>query len=167
MAQKVKPIPEGFGALTPYIVVSDAARALDFYKQAFGAVEMGRHAMPGGKIAHADIKIGESRLMLSDEFPFGFCRTPEALGGTTNALWIYTEDVDSLFNRAVQAGATVKSQVQDMFWGDRTGHLEDPFGHMWVLATHKEDVSPEEMKRRGDIEMAKMAKGAQQSSQGA
>jgi PhnB protein len=165
MAQKVKPIPEGHHSLNTYIVVSDAARAIEFYKKAFGAVEMGRFPSPDGKIAHAEVKIGDSRLMLSDEFPFGYCRTPESLGGTSSNLWIYAEDVDSMFHRAVQAGATVKSPPQDMFWGDRTAHLADPFGHMWTLATHKEDVSPEEMKRRGEIEMAKMAQ--QQRTQGA
>ena len=160
MAQKVKSIPEGYRSLTPYIVVSDAARALDFYKQAFGAVEMGRFPTPDGRIAHADIKIGDSRLMLSDEFPVSFCRTPEALGGTTTTIWVYAEDVDAMFNRAVHAGATVKAPLKDQFWGDRTGHLADPFGHIWVLATHKEDVSPEELKKRGEAEMAKMAQRA-------
>jgi PhnB protein len=156
MAQKVKPIPEGHHSLTPAIVVNDAARALDFYHRAFDAAELGRFATPDGKIAHAEIKIGDSRLMLSDEFSFGFCRSPESLGGTTTTLWVYTEDVDSMFSRAVQAGATVKMPLKDEFWGDRVGHLADPFGHIWVLATHKEDVSPEEMKRRGEIQMAKM-----------
>lgn len=161
MAQKVQPIPAGYNSLTVSIVVSDSARAIDFYKRAFGAVEVGRFPTPDGKIAHAEVKIGNSRLMLSDEFPFYFCRTPESLGGTTTTLWIYTEDVDSLFNRAVQAGATVKYPLQDQFWGDRTGHVADPFGHVWALATHMEDVSPAEMKRRGDIEMARMANRTQ------
>jgi len=160
MAQKVKPIPEGYHTLTASIVVSDAARAIDFYKRAFGAVEVGRFASPDGKIAHAEMKIGDSKLMLSDEFSFGPSRAPESLGGTTATYYLYTEDVDSLFNRAVEAGATVKFPLKDQFWGDRTGHLADPFGHIWALATHKEDVSPEEMMRRGAIEMAKMAERA-------
>ena len=164
MGQNVKPIPEGHHTLPPYIVVSDAAKALEFYKDAFGAVEMGRFASPDGKIAHAELRIGDSRLMLSDEFPFGFCRTPESLGGTPSQLWIYAEDVDSLFKQAVEAGATVKMPPKDQFWGDRTGQRADPFGHMWTLATHKEDVSPAEMMRRGQIEMAKMS---QRRSQGA
>ncbi len=161
MAQNVKSVPEGYHTLTPSIVVSDAARALDFYKRAFGAVEVGRFPTPDGKIAHAEIKIGDSRLMLSDDFPFYFCHAPESLGGTTTTFYLYTEDVDSLFNRAVEAGATVKFPLKDQFWGDRTGHLADPFGHIWALAAHKEDVSPEEMKRRGAIEMAKMTQRAQ------
>jgi PhnB protein len=160
MAQKVRPIPEGYHTLTASIVVSDAARAIDFYKRAFGAVEIGRFPSPDGKIAHAEMKIGDSKLMLSDEFSFGPTRAPESLGGTTTVFYLYTEDVDSLYNRAVQAGATVKFPLKDQFWGDRTGHLADPFGHIWALATHKEDVDPEEMKRRGAVEMAKMAERA-------
>ncbi len=156
MAQKVKPIPEGYRSLTPYIVVSDCAKSLDFYKRAFGAVELGRFPAPDGRIAHATIKIGDSIVMLSDEFPQAHSRSPQSLGGTTTALWIYTDDVDSMFNRAVQAGATVKMPLKDQFWGDRTGHLADPYGHMWVVATHKEEVAPEEMQKRGQAEMAKM-----------
>jgi PhnB protein len=159
--QKVKPIPENFHSLTPTLTVNDGVRALDFYKRAFGAVEIDRHLMPDGKIAHATIQIGDSMVMLSDEFPMpGFARSPQSLGGTTGTLWIYTEDVDGLFNRAVQAGATAKMPVKDQFWGDRTGSLADPFGHLWTVATHIEDVSREEMKRRGDIEMAKWAERA-------
>jgi PhnB protein len=161
MAQQVKPIPEGYHTLTPSIVVNDAARAIDFYKRAFGAVEVGRFPSPDGKIAHAELKIGDSKLMLSDEFSFAPTRAPESLGGTTTVFYLYTEDVDSLFNQAVQAGATVKFPLKDQFWGDRTGHLTDPFGHIWALAMHKEDVSFEEMQRRGAIEMAKMAQRAQ------
>jgi PhnB protein len=157
MAKDVRPIPEVFHSLTPSIVVDDAGRALDFYKRAFGAVELDRYPTPDGKIAHATIKIGDSMLMLSDEFPFGFGRSPQSLGGTSAGLWIYTEDVDSLFSRAVQAGAIVKMPLKDQFWGDRTAYVADPFGHLWTLATHIEDVSPQELKRRGDIEMAKMA----------
>ena len=157
MAHQTKPIPEGYHSLTPSIVVSDAAKALDFYKKAFGAVENGRFNTPDGKIAHAEMQIGDSRFMLSDDFSFSPNRTPEALGGTPVSLWVYTEDVDQLFNRAVQAGATVKFPLKDQFWGDRTGHLSDPFGHMWVLASRKEEVSFEEMRRRGEAEMAKMS----------
>ncbi len=163
MAQKVKPIPEGYHTLTPSIVVNDGARAIDFYKRAFGAAEMGRFPSPDGKIAHAEMKIGDSKFMLSEEFSFGPTRSPQTLGGTTTTFYIYTQDVDSMFDQAVKAGATVKFPLKDQFWGDRTGHLADPFGHVWALAMHKEDVSPEEMQRRGAIEMAKMsqqAKGA-------
>ena len=161
MAQQVKAIPEGYHTLTASIVVNDAARAIDFYKRAFGAVEMGRFPSPDGKIAHAELKFGDSKLMLSDEFSFGPTRAPQTLGGTTTVFYIYTEDVDSLFNQALEAGATVKFPLKDQFWGDRTGHLTDPFGHVWALAMHKEDVSPEEMQRRGAIEMARMAQSAQ------
>jgi len=154
-------IPEGYHTLTASIVVNDAARAIDFYKHAFGAVEVGRFPSPDGKIAHAELKIGDSKLMLSDEFSFGPTRAPQTLGGTTTTFYIYTEDVDSLYNQALAAGATVKFPLKDQFWGDRTGHIADPFGHSWALASHKEDVSPEEMQRRGAIEMAKMAQRAQ------
>ncbi|HXN49623.1 MAG TPA: VOC family protein [Bryobacteraceae bacterium] len=160
MSQTVKPIPEGYHSLTASIVVNDAARAIDFYKRAFNAVEMGRFSSPDGKVAHAELKFGDSKLMLSDEFSFGPTRSPATLGGTTTTFYIYTEDVDSLFDQAVKAGATVKFPLKDQFWGDRTGHLTDPFGHVWALAMHKEDVSPEEMQRRGAIEMARMAQQA-------
>jgi PhnB protein len=157
MAQKLKPIPEGMRSLTPYITVNDAARAIDFYTRAFGAKEVSRHLGPdGSKIMHAQLQIGDSMMMLSDEFPFGICKSPQSLGGLTSSLWIYTEDTDAAFNRAVQAGATARMPPKDMFWGDRMGVVLDPFGHAWTLATRVEEVSPEEMKRRGDIEMAKM-----------
>jgi PhnB protein len=162
MAGKVKPIPTNYHTLTPSIVVSDTARAIDFYKRAFGATEIFRSepiegGPMAGKIAHAAIKIGDSMMMISDEFPGGFCRAPQSLGGTAVNLWIYTEDVDKLFNRAVQAGATAKMPPTDMFWGDRFGSLTDPFGHSWSIATHKEDVAPDELERRAKIEMAKWA----------
>ncbi len=169
MAGKVKPIPEGYRTLTPTIVVNDTARAIDFYKKAFGATEVFR-AEPieggpmAGKIAHAAIKIGDSMLMMSDEFPGGLSKAPQSLGGTAVGLWIYTEDVDKLFNRAVQAGATAKMPPTDMFWGDRFGSLIDPFGHVWSIATHKEDIAPDELERRAKIEIAKMT---QQSRTGA
>jgi PhnB protein len=161
MAKKVKPIPEGYGTLTPYIVVNDAARAIDFYKRAFGATEVFRSKPTNGKIAHAALKIGDSIFLLSDEFPFGKCKSPQTLGGTASSLWIYVEDVDSLFKRAVDAGAAANMPPTDMFWGDRFSQLTDPFGHMWALATHVEDVGPEELERRAEIEMAKMAQRTQ------
>jgi PhnB protein len=159
----VKAIPEGYRTLTPYLCVHDATRALDFYKRALGATEIMRHPTPDGKIAHAELKIGDSMFMLSDEMPGGACQSPQSLGGTPIGIWIYTEDVDSLFNRAVQAGATVKMPLADMFWGDRWGQLVDPFGHSWSLATHTEDVAPAEMQRRAQAEMAKMAQRAQRA----
>lgn len=144
----VKPIPEGYHSVTPYLVIRGAAAAIDFYKKAFGAVELFRFPGPDGKIGHAEIKIGDSPIMLADEYPDMGYKGPQALGGSPVSLMIYLEDVDTVFNRAVEAGATVKEAVQDKFYGDRTGGITDPFGHIWHIATHKEDVSPEEMERR-------------------
>jgi PhnB protein len=157
-----KPIPEGYHTLTASLVVRDSARAIDFYKRAFSATERSRFTMPDGKIGHAELKIGDSIVMLSDECVGASGRSPEAVGGTTVNLFVYTENVDSLFNQAVKAGATVKMPVADMFWGDRFGQLTDPFGHCWSIATHKEDVAPEEMQRRAAAEMAKMTQRARQ-----
>jgi PhnB protein len=154
----VQPIPEGYHSLSPYLDVDDAARAIEFYKQAFGAIERGRMPMPGpeGKIAHAALQIGDSMLMLSDPVPQGSTKPPKELGGTTTAIYLYVEDVDAVFQRAVDAGATVTVPVQDMFWGDRYGQVADPFGHQWQIATHKEDLTPEEMEERGKEAMAAM-----------
>lgn len=160
----VKPIPENYRSLTPYLCVNDATRAMDFYKRALGATEISRHPTPDGKIAHAEMKIGDSVFMLSDEMPGAACKSPQSLGGTPVSVWIYTEDVDSIFNRAVQAGATVKMPLADMFWGDRFGAIQDPFGHSWSLATHKEDVAPDELQRRAQREMAKMAQHTQRAN---
>jgi PhnB protein len=146
---KPKPIPEGYHSVTPAIVVHDAARALDFYKKAFGAEEILRMPM-GDKIGHAEIKIGDSIVMLSDEWPdMGFLG-PKTRGGTTVSLMIYVENVDSAFQRAVEAGGTAERPVQNEFYGDRVGAILDPFGHRWTISTHIEDVAPEEMKRRMD-----------------
>src|SRR3954447_13114919 len=144
----VKPIPDGYHSVTPYLVVQGAAKALEFYKKAFGATELFRMPGPGGKIMHAEIRIGDSPVMLADEFPEMDARGPQTLGGTPVGLMIYCEDVDALFNQAVSAGAKVLRPVVDQFYGDRSGTVADPFGHKWTIATHKEDVSPEEMKRR-------------------
>jgi PhnB protein len=137
--------------------VTDAAKAIDFYKRAFGASERYRMEGPGGKILHAEIKIGDSIVMLGEESIAAGNRSPLSLGGTTNGLFIYVEDVDLAFNRATSSGAKVDMPVADMFWGDRYGKLTDPFGQSWSLATHIEDVAPEEMARRGKEAMAKMA----------
>lgn len=158
MAKAVKPIPEGYHTLTPYLVVRDAARAIEFYKRAFGAKEKGRMASPDGKIMHAELRIGDSIVMLSDEFPGTKCQSPQALGGASGGLFIYVEDVDAAFRRAVDAGATVDMPVADMFWGDRYGKLIDPFGHQWSLATHKQDLTAEEVRKAGEAAMAEMAK---------
>jgi PhnB protein len=155
----VKPIPEGYHTITPSLVPKDAARAIDFYKRAFGATESGRMQTPDGKIAHAELKIGDSRIMISDEFPQSRAKSPQTIGGTTSALFMYVQDVDAAYQRALGAGATVVMPVADMFWGDRYGQVADPFGYVWGLATHKEDVSETEMKRRAEDMFKKMAAG--------
>jgi PhnB protein len=141
-------IPAGYHSVTPYIIVRNAAKALDWYKNVLGAHEELRFPMPDGKIGHAEIKIGDSHIMLADEFPQMNAVSPETIGGTASALMIYVEDVDSVFNKAVAAGAKVKQELQDKFYGDRNATFYDPFGHQWSIATHVEDVSPEEMQRR-------------------
>ncbi len=150
-----KPIPDGYHTATPYLVVQNAASAIEFYKKAFGAEELMRLASPDGKIGHAEIKIGDSPIMLADEFPEMGYRGPQALGGSPVSIMLYVEDVDARFNQAIAAGAKVKRPVKDEFYGDRAGNLEDPFGHVWTIATHKEDVSPEEIERRFAAVMAK------------
>lgn len=157
MPTKVKPIPDGYRTVTPYLVVNDGKAAIDFYRRAFGAKEVVKMDGPGGKIAHAELKIGDSMIMLSDEMPGTGTRAPLSLGGTTAGVFVYLEDVDSIFQQAVTAGAKVDTPLADMFWGDRYGKLTDPFGHSWSLATHKEDVAPEEMARRTREATAKMA----------
>jgi PhnB protein len=153
----VQPIPKGYHSVTPYLVVNDAARAIDFYRRAFGAKEIVRMDGPPGKIMHAELKIGDSMIMLADEMPGAGCRSPKSLGGSTVGIFLYVENVDNVFNQAVAVGAKTEMPLNDMFWGDRYGKLTDPFGHSWSLATHKEDVAPEEMKKRMQNEMAKHA----------
>ena len=161
MNRDVKPIPEGYQTMTPFLTVHDAARVIEFYKEAFGAEECYRMLMPDGKsVAHAEMKIGDSVFMLSDEMPGQQCNSPQSLGGTTVGFYMYVEDVDTAFDRAVAAGATVKTPVQDMFWGDRTGEVLDPSGHLWTLATHVEELSPEEIAERGREAFEKMLQGA-------
>jgi PhnB protein len=140
-------IPEGFHSVTPYLAVKNAADAIDFYKRALGATERSRFEHEG-KIGHAEIQIGDSIIMLSDEWPEGGHLSPQSLGGTTTSLHIYVDDVDSAFRRAIDAGAKEERAVQDQFYGDRTGTFLDPFGHRWSLATHVEDVSDAELKER-------------------
>ena len=152
-----KPIPDGYRTITPYIAVKGAAQAIDFYKRAFGAKEGERMTDPDGKrVMHAEITIGDSKVMLSDEYPQGGCVSPQTLGGTAVSLFMYVPDVDSAFKRAIDAGATSAMAPTDMFWGDRFGKLVDPFGHEWAMATHKEDLSPEEIRKRGTAAMAAM-----------
>ena len=144
----VKPIPEAYHTVTPYLIIEGAAEAIEFYKQAFGAKELFRFSAPEGKIGHAEIKIGDSPIMLADAYPDMGYNGPKSLGGSPVSLMIYVENVDTVFNQAVQAGATVKEAVSDKFYGDRIGSLIDPFGHVWHVSTHKEDVSMEEMEKR-------------------
>ena len=143
-----RPIPEGHHTATPYLIVKGAAEALEFYKKAFGAREMMRFAAPDGHIGHAEIRIGDSVIMLADEHPDMGYRSPRSLGGSPVSILLYVEDVDHWFERAIAAGGKVTRPVADQFYGDRTGTLIDPFGHVWSISTHVEDVSPEEMQRR-------------------
>ena len=156
----VQAIPKGYHTITPFMTVRDAARAIEFYKQAFGATEKGVMKGPEGKIMHAELVIGDSIIMLADEFPEFGSLSPQSTGGSGTGLHIYIEDVDSAFDRAVKAGATVEMPVADMFWGDRYGKLRDPFGHKWSIGTHKADLSMEEMKKGMDEALAKMPKSA-------
>jgi len=143
-----KPIPDGYHTATPYLIIGGAGDAIEFYKKAFGATELFRFPTPDGKIGHAEIKIGDSPLMLADEYPEMGYKGPQSLGGSPVSIMIYVEDVDTIFNQAVAAGATVKEAVTDKFYGDRLGTVADPFGHVWHISTHKEDVSIEEMQKR-------------------
>jgi PhnB protein len=152
----VKPIPEGYHTATPYLAVDDAAEAIEYYKKAFGAKERVRMDAPEGKIGHAELEIGDSLVMLSDPFPQATTRTPKELGGTSASVFLYVEDVDAVVKQAIEAGATITMEVADQFWGDRFGSLTDPFGHSWSIATHVEDVPPEEMAERAKEAMAAM-----------
>ena len=143
-----KPIPDGYHSVTPYLIVDGAAKAIAFYKKAFSAVELFRMEGPDGRIGHAEIKIGDSPVMLADEHPEMNYRSPTALGNTPVGLMIYVNDCDAVYNQAVEAGAKVLKPLTDQFYGDRSGTVSDPFGHQWTVATHKEDVSSEEMDRR-------------------
>ena len=144
----VQPIPAGYHNITPYLMVRNAAAAIEFYKKAFNAVELMRFPGPGGKIMHAEVKIGDSPVMLADEMPEEGHVGPQTLGGVGVSMMLYVEDVDTRFAQAVAAGATIKRPVQDQFYGDRTGTLVDPFGHVWSIGTHKEDLSMEELQQR-------------------
>ncbi|MGI5860559.1 MAG: VOC family protein [Myxococcales bacterium] len=148
---KVDPIPKGYHTVTPSIIVKDGAAALDFYKRALGAQELGRMSMPDGKIAHAEFKVGDSTIMLADEMGMGGA-SPQTLNGVTSSFYVYVQDADAAFKRAVDAGASVVAPMEDAFWGDRYGMVRDPFGHLWSFATRQREVSDEEMKEA----MAKM-----------
>jgi PhnB protein len=151
MATPVKPIPDGYSTVTPYLSIKGASDAIAFYKKAFGAEELFRMPMPDGRVGHAELQIGNSRIMLADEMPErpdAIAKSPRSLGGVTATLCLYVPDVDALFQRALAAGAKANRPLADQFYGDRTGTVEDPFGHVWTLMMHVEDVSPEEMQRR-------------------
>ena len=154
--RKAQPIPAGYHSVTPYLSINGAADAIEFYKKAFGAKEIMRMPGPGGSVGHAEIQIGDSRIMLADEFAAMDFLSPKARGGTTVTIHVYMKDVDAAVARASAAGAKVTRPVQDQFYGDRTGSLEDPFGHVWHIATHKEDLSMAELKRRA-ANLAKQA----------
>ncbi len=150
VTKRVLPIPRGYRTVTPQLTVRGAAEAIDFYKRAFGARELMRMAAPDGKVMHAELKIGDSVFFLGDEFPDTGCRSPQSLGGATGALHVYVRNVDAAVKQAVDAGAQVTMPVADMFWGDRYGKVRDPFGHEWGLATHKEDLTPAQQRRRAE-----------------
>jgi PhnB protein len=152
-----KPIPEGYNTVAPYLAVEDAAQAIEYYTRAFGAKERTRMQGPDGKIAHAEVEIGDSVVMLSDPFPQFAARPPKELGGTSVSVFMYVEDVDAVVKQAVDAGATITVEVADQFWGDRFGTITDPFGHVWGIATHVEDVPEEEMAERAKEAMAAMS----------
>lgn len=149
----VKSTPDGYHTATPYLIINGAAAAVEFCKKAFGATELFRMDAPGGKIGHAEIKIGDSPIMLADEFPEMDARGPRSIGGTPVSIRLYVKDVDKVFNRTIAAGAKVKQPVQDRFYGDRNGNLLDPFGHVWTIATHKEDLTPKEVRKRAEAWM--------------
>jgi uncharacterized glyoxalase superfamily protein PhnB len=156
---KAQPIPKGHKTLTAHLFVEGCAKAITFYEKAFGAKELGRHLAPDGKkVMHAEMQIGDSILMLADDWPEYGARGPKALGGSPVTIHLYVPNVDEVFERATKAGATVKMPLADMFWGDRYGKLEDPFGHCWSVATHVKDVSPEELEKASKAEFAKAGK---------
>lgn len=159
MASKVKPIPEGMHSVIPHLIVKGAAEAIDFYKKAFGAKEVMRMPGPDGKgIMHAEIKIGDSMIFMAEEYPDMGCRSPKALGGSPVTIHLYVENVDSVYNQAVAAGAKATMPLMNMFWGDRYGKVTDPFGHEWSLAQHVEDVPPQELGPRAAAAMKQMCK---------
>ena len=162
MAEQVRPIPEGFHSVTPHLVCNDAAAAIAFYQQAFGAVEVGRMGMPGGKIGHAEIRIGDSRLMLADAFPEYGSNDPLTLKGSPVVIHLYVENADAVWDQAIAAGAEPIMPLSDAFWGDRYGQVQDPFGHRWSIATHQREVSMDEMQDAMQQMMAQAPKGEPQ-----
>jgi PhnB protein len=153
----VQPVPEGYHTVTPYLAVDNAAEAIDFYRRAFGAKERVRMSGPGDSVMHAELEVGDSLVMLSDPFPQASTTPPKELGGTSASVFMYVEDIDAVYRQAIDAGASSLMEPDDMFWGDRFGSVQDPFGHSWTIATHVEDLEPEEMQRRSEEFMAQMA----------
>ena len=156
MQNKVKPIPEGYHTVTASLIFAAADKAIDFYKKAFGAEEVMRMPGPGGRVMHAELRIGDSRIMLADEMPDMGCKAPGAYGGSPVAFYVYVENADAAFKRAVDAGAKARMPLMDMFWGDRCGNVEDPFGYRWNIAQHVKDMTPEEMKKGQEAWFAQM-----------
>jgi len=161
MSAKVNPIPEGYHSITPYLHMRRCSEAIEFYKKAFGAIECVRMGGPDGKIGHAELKIGDSMIMLADECPEMGAKGPETFGGTTFTVALYVDDVDAVFKKAISSGAKQARPVENQFYGDRAGSIIDPFGHQWHIATHVEDVPPDEMARRAEAFMKKPAPPAQ------
>lgn len=155
MPSNVKPVPDGHRTVTPYLAIKDAARALEFYERGFGATETYRLTLPDGRVGHAEMRLGDSVVMLADEFPEFGGKAPTTLGGSPVSIHLYVEDVDGFFKRALAAGARELKPVADMFYGDRSGQLQDPFGHLWWVATHKEDVPPDELQKRAHAMFAR------------
>jgi uncharacterized glyoxalase superfamily protein PhnB len=155
MAGKAKPIPDGYRTITPHLIVKDGAKAIDFYKKAFGAEERGRMAGPDGRLMHAELKIGDSIVMLADEYPEMGGKSPATLSGTPVTLHLYVTDADAAFKKAVAAGAKATMPIADMFWGDRYGRVTDPFGHEWSIATHMKDMTADEMAKAAKAAMSK------------
>jgi PhnB protein len=153
----VKPVPEGYHSVTPYLAIEGAAKAIEYYKKAFDAKERTRMETPDGKVGHAELEIGDALVMLSDALPQFTTKSPAELGGTSASVFLYVEDVDAVVKQAVDAGGTMAMEVADQFWGDRLGSVTDPFGHSWLIATHVEDVTPEEIVERTKAAMAAMS----------
>ena len=154
----VRKIPEGFHSVTPALIVKNASEAIEFYKKGFGAVERRRMNSPDGRVAHAELMLGNSLFMLSDEYPEMKCNSPKSIGGSSVSMYVYVEDVDTVFDTAVSAGAKALDPVKDQFWGDRHGRLEGPFGHLWSIATHTKDLSEDEMKSAAEAAFSQMTK---------
>ncbi len=153
----IEKIPKDYHSITP-VFVKNGDEAIEFYKNVFGVEERCRMKAPDGRVAHAELKLGDSVIMLSDEYPEMKCHSPETIGGSPVSMYVYVDDVDSIFNKAISAGAKVLDPVKDQFWGDRHGRLEDPFGHLWSIATHKKDLSEEEMKKAAEAAFSQMSK---------